>query len=328
MNEQEEWEIELAENLHTLFIHSGGNAKGLVIDGASAKQKHGLVLISGGWHLFQSSKSTEIIDYTNDSVRKGPDMEVARYDHTSVVLPTGEVVVVGGHNSNIDPAGLASCEVFDVTNVSCSEIGYMIRGRDDPAAVSLPNGLVLIIGGYDGSKVLNSCEFYNPADKTFSASKATMSVGRSGPTASLLPNGKVLVCGGWVGSNSLQTTEIYDPLTDSFSAGPSMTAKRSSHTATTLPDGRVLLAGCENGCSSNSTEFYDPHENSFSLGPKMTVARRDHFSTLLPDGRVLIGGGWTDDAKQTTEIYDPWTNTFSMGLSLLQPRVDASACLF
>jgi hypothetical protein len=327
MNEQEEWESELAENLHTLFIQTGGDAKSLIIDGASAKQKHGLVLISGSWNRACGSTSTEIHDYTNNSVREGPEMRVPRRNHASVTLPSGDVAVFGGYSGSRNPPYLSSCEVFNVKSLSFSEIGNMIVKRCRHAVVLLPNGLVLIIGGYDAPKVLNSCEFYNPANKTFSASKATMSVARMGHTASLLPNGKVLVCGGYDGSNLLQTTEIYDPLTDSFSAGPLMTVKRRCHTATTLPDGRVLLTGGEDGKQSNSTEMYDPTNNSFSSGPKMVVSRSSHFSALFPDGRVMIGGE-TNESKQTTEIYDPWTNTFSMGLSPLQPRETSSACLF
>ena len=326
--EQEEWEAQLYENLQTSFIHIGRDATGLVIDGASAKQRHGLVLISGHDNSNNGSTSTEIYDYTNDSVRKGPDMKVSRCNQASVSLPSGDVAVFGGYNSNMNPRELSSCEVFNVKSNSFTEIGNMIERRQAPAAVSLPNGLVLIIGGHDGSKYLNSCEFYNPADKKFSPSKAKMSVGRYGHTASLLPNGKVLVCGGSDGSDYLQTTEIYDPSTDSFSAGPSMTTKRYYLTATTLPDGRVLLAGGKNNASFNSTEIYDPTSNSFSAGAKMVVARFGHFSALLPDGRVLIGGGWSHESKQTTEIYDPWTNSFSKDRCLLEERQNASACLF
>ena len=291
---------------------------------------HYSVLISGmcvryNDHL-NSYASTEIYDYANNSVKGGPEMKVARCNHASVTLPTGDVAVFGGYNDKLDPRDLSSCEVFNVRNNSFSIVGNMLKRRDRPAAILLPIGVVLLIGGANWYSCLNTCEFFNSANNRFSGSEARMSVGRFGPTASLLPDGKILVCGGYDGTNFFQTTEIYNPATDSFSDGPLMTVGRCEHTATTLLTGKVLITGGAIG-DSTSTEIYDPSTNSFTAGPKMLVTRIDHFSALLPDGRVLVGGGQTDESKQT-EIYDPTTNSFTKGLDLLEVRTSASASNF
>ena len=325
MEEEREWENELADNIRTFCATSSG-ATAIVVDGTSVRKRN--VLIIGNRDFMNGSTSTEIYDSTINSIRKGPEMKIARCYHALATLPSGDVAVYGGYSDKINPARLSSCEVLDVQSNSFSEIGNMIEKRQRPAAVLLRNDLVLIIGGYDGSKFLNSCEFYNPSDKKFYPSKAKISVARAGHTASLLPNGKVRVCGGYDGTDTLQTTEIYDPSTDSFSAGPLMTVKRCGHAATVLEDGSVLVTGGENDDSSISTEIYDPASNSFSAGPKMVVERYCHFSALLPDGRVLIGGGEAIESKQTTEIYDPKTNSFSKGLNLLEEISYASAVLF
>ena len=324
--EEIEWESKLADNIRT-FCMNGATGRGIVVDGTVVRTKNGLVFISGGYNCINSSTSTEIYDYANNSVRKGPDMKVARWEHASVTLPNGDITIFGGYNSKMNPKQLSSCEVFNVKSNSFSEIGNMINNRERPAAVLLPNGLVLIIGGANDFMYLSSCEFYDPLSKTFSRSKAQMTIGRGYHTASLLPDGKVLVCGGSDGYANL-LTEIYDPSADSFSAGPLLTVKRYYHTATTLADGRILLAGGENGYSSKSTEIYDPTTNSFTAGPKMLVARVCHFSVLLPDGRVLIGGGWSRESEQTTEIYDPITDSFTTICNLLEEREGASASDF
>jgi hypothetical protein len=321
-----EWEREVEKNIKTFCANSNG-ATAIVVDGTVVRKQKGYVMITGNLNAHGGSVSTEIYDYTNGSVRKGPDMKVARWNHASVTLPTGDVAVFGGRTDTMNATELFSCELFNVKSLSFSEIGNMIEKRNRPAAVTLPTGVVLIIGGGNGYRWLNTCEFFNPADKKISPSKAKMSVGRVGHTASLLPNGKVLVCGGSAGY-TLQTTEIYDPLTDSFSAGPLMTVTRDRHTATILLNGKILLTGGEDWKSSNSTELYDPTNNSFTAGPKMVVARNCHFSSLLPDGSVLIGGGETRQSKQTTEIYDPATNSFTKGLDLLEKRENAAASNF
>ena len=329
MKEEEaeiEWENELAENI-IMFCATSSGATAIVVDGTVVRKQKGLVMISGNYNSENGSTSTLIYDSTNNSVRKGPDMKVARSNHASVALQSGDVVVFGGYNKNMNPSQLSSCEVFDVKSMSFSEICNMIEKRHRPAAVLLPNGLVLIIGGGNGYRWLNTCEFFNPADKKISRSKAKMRFGRAGHTASLLPNGKVIVCGGDLVTVVLQTTEIYDPLTDSFSPGPLMTVKRDRHTATTLLDGKILLAGGEDWRSSASSELYDPSTNSFTAGPQMVVARKCHFAALLPDGSVLIGGGETDESRRT-EIYDPVTNSFIKGADILEGRYLTAASNF
>ena len=107
MNEhqqQQEWEAQVCNNLKALFACTGGDGTGLTVDGASAKQKHGLVLICGGYQQYSNdSTSTEIYDSTNDSVRKGPDMNVARCAHASVTLPNGDIAVFGGYSGSTNP---------------------------------------------------------------------------------------------------------------------------------------------------------------------------------------------------------------------------------
>jgi hypothetical protein len=319
---ESEWENELAESI-IMFCATSSDATAIVVDGTAVRKKNRYVLISGGF----DSSTTDIYDTTNYSVKTGPSMRFSRYNHASVTLPDGDVAMFGGYNFKRTIPQLSFCEVFNVKSNSFYEIGDMLERRNGTAAVLLPNGLVLLIGGFDGSKWLNTCEFFNPADKTFSRSKAKLMTGRTNHSASLLPDGTVLVCGGWGGS-FLQTTEIYDPTSDSFSAGTSMTVARTGHTATTLEDGRILLALGENGDSSASTELYDPATDSFTSGPTMLVARYGHFSCLLPDGRVLIGGGDIKATTRTTEIFDPTTYSVTNGFNLRSAQSRASAALF
>jgi hypothetical protein len=62
-------------------------------------------------------------------------------------------------------------------------------------ATRLPNGEVLVAGGYNESGYLTSAELYDPATATWIAT-GSLSGARASHTATLLPNGKVLVAGG------------------------------------------------------------------------------------------------------------------------------------
>jgi large repetitive protein len=79
-------------------------------------------------------------------------------------------------------------------------------------ATLLPNGKVLVAGGYGGqfNQALASAELYDPASGTWTPT-SSLSVARGGHTATLLPDGKALVAGGQNDTNGfLASAELYD----------------------------------------------------------------------------------------------------------------------
>jgi hypothetical protein len=179
-------------------------------------------------------------------------------------------------------------------------------------ATLLPEGRVLIAGGYDpdlsnatGSLgVFAAAEIYDPKTGSFSPT-GSMTTARAGHTATLLADGRVLVAGG----DSLATAEIYDPKTGSFGPTGSMANARVGHTATLLADGRVLVtAGTHDFWDENyaSAELYDPTTGSFGPTGSITTLRDSHTATLLADGRVLVTGGHGVQAPlASAEIFVP-----------------------
>jgi hypothetical protein len=84
----------------------------------------------------------------------------------------------------------------------------MTTTRANHTATLLPNGTVLVAGGYSSSSTLSSAEIYNPATGTWTAT-ASMATARYAHTVTLLPNGSVLVAGGFGSGGSLSSAEIY-----------------------------------------------------------------------------------------------------------------------
>lgn len=195
--------------------------------------------------------------------------------------------------------------------------------RASQSSTLLPNGEVLIAGGFRGSggeyNPYRTTELYNPGTGMFDAA-ANMSIGRSGHTATLLKNGKVLMVGGWTGRYEIRrSAELYDPATNTFAPTGDLVMERAGSTATLLPDGRVLVAGGEDRGEEAlaSAEIYDPATGKFSLTGSMVEPRGAFTATALEDGRVLVVGGSSghypsQNVYRSAEIYDPGTDKFTL----------------
>lgn len=202
-----------------------------------------------------------------------------------------------------------------------SEIAAMHIARASHSSTLLPNGMVLIAGGFAGSggeyNPYRTAELFDPNSGTFQ-SVAEMSIGRSGHTATLLKNGKVLIVGGWTGRYDLRgSAEIFDPSTKRFVATGNLAVERAGNTATLLADGRVLITGGEDREENKiaSAEIYDPFTGKFTVTGSMAEARAAHTATALKDGRVLIVGGSSghypsQNVYRSAEIFDPAKGKF------------------
>jgi Kelch motif len=205
---------------------------------------------------------------------------------------------------------------------SVAEIAAMHIARASHTSTLLPNGKVLIAGGFAGSGTeynpYRSAELYDSGSRTF-APVGEMSIGRSGHTATLLKNGKVLIVGGWTGHYDLRgSAEIYDPALNTFTTTGNLVIERAGNTATLLADGRVLIAGGEDRRENAlaSAEIYDPLTGKFTLTGSMADPRGAHTATALNDGRVLIVGGGSGHYPSQTiyrsaELFNPASGKFT-----------------
>jgi N-acetylneuraminic acid mutarotase len=169
---------------------------------------NGKVLVAGGLDCCGSINKAELYDPATGIWSNTGDLNFARYTHTMTLLANGKVLIAGGLlDTGFNSAYLNKAELYDPATGIWSNTGDLNSSRGLHTATVLPNGKVLVAGGYD-FVALNNAELYDPATGIWS-NTSKLNFGRFYHTATLLPNGKVLVAGG-LDFNVLNTAELYD----------------------------------------------------------------------------------------------------------------------
>ena len=270
----------------------------------------GRVLVAGG----DLGGTADLFDpwagqvFTAQGIHLVPGM---RSLHTATLLPDGRVLLAGGTRVKLTPAPvaehLATTEVYDPKTRSFTAGPTLAHVRTSHAAVGMPDGRVLVIGGVGRSD--SEWVDIRGASSSVAPGPALTTV-RDDHHATLLADGRVLVTGGQDGSGrSLDTAEILDaPADPSFRllAGR-MASRRADHQAVRLPSGQVLVLGGEDDPGDGSgdvilqtVDVFEPGSETFTALPPLAVGRDDHRAIRLLDGRVLVTGG--ENATSTASI--------------------------
>jgi hypothetical protein len=158
---------------------------------------NGKVLISGGGVANVELFDPETNSFTPAGTTASPTVGAA------TLLADGKVLISGEMNS--DFSGPGPSELYNPVTGTFTPTGTMAIWRYSYTTTLLPDGTVLLAGGYI---------------------KGPGSTPGSGYTEVIVAD-----------------TEIYDPSTGAFNRGPTMRRAQHMHTATLLPDGSVLLVG-------------------------------------------------------------------------------------
>lgn len=276
----------------------------------------GRILTAGGYNGVDILSSAEIYTTSTKKWKPADSMHETRSMHTATLLPNGNVLIAGGYNVSSSTGATAGAEIFYPDTGRWAVTSSMNKARQDHTATLLPDGNVLVTGGYANGTYLDSVEIYYTTAAAWKELTA-MPTPRAQHTATYLMDGRVLITGGVnhvAGAGGAQSAvDAFDPKTNTWNnpTNPAdLTTKRHSHTATLLRDGRVLVAGGDNGDGAiTNAEIYDPAANSWtttaSIGNEMIRPRLKHTAPLLPNGKVLvIGGVIAGTAMDTAEGFD------------------------
>jgi N-acetylneuraminic acid mutarotase len=162
----------------------------------------GRVLVVGGeigqsamdWFPYEGT--AEIFDPETNRWADTGSLVTKRGGFTATLLPTGEVLVVGGYDGGDN--SLASAELYDPVAGRWRAAASMQQPRFWHTATALPDGNVLIVGGWADDWMqtqVAAAEIYDW--KSGSWMDAGAIEARAAHSATLLDNGTVLVAGGY-----------------------------------------------------------------------------------------------------------------------------------
>jgi hypothetical protein len=171
----------------------------------------GTVLVTGGSGNAALLTSTELYNPTTGQWTTTGDLANARTGHTATLLSDGTMLVTGGSGN----AGLlTSTELYNPMTGQWTATGDLTVVRAGHTATllptPLPNGAVLVTGGYGNAGLLSSAELYNPTTGQWAAT-GNLTVVQASHTATRLLNGTVLIAGGRGSTGPLSSAEIVTP---------------------------------------------------------------------------------------------------------------------
>jgi hypothetical protein len=186
---------------------------------------------------------------------------------------------------------------FDPGTGSIAQLGSGFTGTEwiDAAAVGLPDGRILVIGGWnsDGGVNAGNRAFDTTTLDTAAAQFPSMPTARGGCSAAYA-NGKVYVVGGQDDAGTaLATVEILDVATGTWSTGPSLATPRS-YPAVAALNGKVFVIGGEGSAAAfGSVEVLDAASpTAWSAGPALLQPRSRAAAAALDwNGAIYLLGG-------------------------------------
>ena len=262
------------------------------------------VLVVGGLDPNVNPIATcEIYDPATETWSLTGDLNVARSNACLIKLSSGHILAISGSTHTPDGGPTNVVEEFDPTLGTWAIVGHLQMQRMIPTANMLNNGKILIVGGYNGSTTLATCELYDPATNTSRMTGST-SKNRYEHQSTMLSGGRVLINGGrdgGAGSNYFNGTEIYDPATETWTVVSSMAQSRMEAITTTFSDGAVLAAGGRNSplSSAPGSEIFDENTLTWSNTDPLKEPVTWMGCIPFPDDRYMVTGGiisgtWVD----------------------------------
>jgi len=279
----------------------------------------GEILVVGGLDRDDpqiTNTESELVNVKTGAVTVLRERLIGRLHQTMTRALGDRVVVSGGvvfKTTHWDPVD--NVDIYLPLERKWLSASSLLDARSDHAATAMLNGNVIVTGGNQGPRLLQSAEIYDVKnDRWLRASP--LPAPRTAHSMFTLRDGRVLVAGGVDPSgHATDTTFIYNPPADQWSEGPRMVLPRVQHAAVTLAKGDILFIGGD-GAASGTSERYVADLGRFVTSGTLVDPRQGAQAAALPDGRVVVVGGMPPRNDEfaplrSAEIWDPATERWT-----------------
>ena len=229
--------------------------------------------------------------------------------HVGIGVVGGRLYVIGGYQQS----GLsvwrpvATLYAYDPAADVWTELPAMPTARG-ALSVTVHEGKLYAIGGYDGKGNSAAVEVYDPVRNAWST-RAALPTPRD-HLATATAAGKVYAIGGRLKGDyhrNLAVTEVYDPGSDKWTKAPDLPTARSGITAAES-GGRIYVFGGEGANGTfHENEAYDPTRDAWQAMAPLPTARHGLGSGVI-DGHIhVISGGPTPGGSfsNLNEVFSP-----------------------
>lgn len=241
-----------------------------------------------------------------------------RYGHAAVALPDGSIVLMGGLEAN----GVSKNDVWRSTDKGATWTQVTAAApwsaRDFHSAVVLPDGSIVLMGGYDHNTGHYKNDVWRSTDKGTTWTRMTAAApwyDREDFSCVVLPDGSIVLMGGFVGtpqSDVWRSTDKGATWTRMTAAAP--WGQRCSHTSVALPDGTIVLMGgiIEGDMRPRTNDVWKSTDKG-ATWTRVTAAapwtgRSGSTSVVLPDGSIVLMGGMSQNWWEWQK-NDVWRST-------------------
>jgi hypothetical protein len=278
---------------------------------------NGNVLFFGGSQNGPIPQSNEVLQYNipSDSwtvLTSLPNFQ-GREQMESTLLNDSLVLLTGGLSTVSSALTYPSTSyLYNINTNTFTLAGILPHGMINHTSTLLPNGDVLITGGFDGNAAKEDGFVYN-LQTGWRTLSTTLSLAVSSHSA-LLINGKVYLYGGFniplfEFSDKL---DVYDPSTDSITSlntGPlacSQFAMVSYNSNILIAGGNKILPNTSFGVTDEAY-LYDINNNTFTTISNLPTPRSGmEVAEMGNSGKFIFSGGHTDLSSPYDDgiIYD------------------------
>jgi hypothetical protein len=243
----------------------------------------------------------------------------ARHSHSSVVMPDGSIILMGGYDGGDTNDVWRSRDYGATWTRVNADAGW--GKRIEHSSVVMADGTIVLVGGSNSRGYMNDVWQSRDQGETWTCVNASTGwKPRSMLGIAVIPDGSIIVSGGTLAGGYSQFNDVWRS-TDKGITWTEMTphaqwAARYGHRMVTIPDGSIIITG---GFTFGHASWNDVWQSTDKGATWKRVnasagwqGRILHTSVVMPDGSIVlmggqIAGGYANDTWQSVDNGVTWT---------------------